>query len=332
MNRLRLPSVVIGGLALAAFTPAEAAQQTDAAAKEQTDAAGKKEGTVTTENHAWGGYHWKHSGTPYTRDLGDNVGASATANWDPYLRTTAGAVSDTFNDWQLPYETWDGYTYTAMLSTPIVAGGTTAKRCSPATGKAEVCNARYGNSGWLGVAGISVTSDGHITRGYAKMNDTYFDSSKYNTRAWRNLVMCQEVGHLFGLAHQNESYNTANTGSCMDYTNDPDGGADGVSADDPSNEYPNRHDYEQLQAIYGSGHSSHSSTQTANTSTDDVPEDEPGNDPKDWGTEVWRDKDGRASVFEKQLDDKGSKKVTHVLWTLERAEKLQGKNKHQDEH
>lgn len=321
MSRLRLPIVVIVGLAfatllvLAVFTPAEAAQQTDAAAKEKTDAAGKNEGTVTTENHAWSKYHWKHSATPYQRELGDNVGASATANWDPYLITTAGVNDiDTFNDWDLPYETWDGYTYGDMLDTPIVPGRTTPKRCNPETGRAEVCNARYGYTGWLGVAGISVTSDGHITRGYAKLNDSYFDTSKYNTPAWRNLVMCQEVGHIFGLGHQDENHSNTNLGTCMDYTSNPE-----------SNQYPNKHDYEQLEAIYA-GHS-HSTSTSA-----DVPKDKPGNGPKDWGKEVWREKDGRASIFEKKLDEKGNKQVTHVLWTLERAEKLRGQNKPQDEH
>ena len=55
------------------------------------------------------------------------------------------------------------------------------------------------------------------------MNDSYFNTAKYNTPAWRRLVMCQEVTHDFGLDHQDEIFNNANLGSCMDYTNDPDG-------------------------------------------------------------------------------------------------------------
>jgi hypothetical protein len=34
------------------------------------------------------------------------------------------------------------------------------------------------------------------------------------------------------------------------FTNDPDGGLGGASATDPSNEYPNQHDYDQLVTIY----------------------------------------------------------------------------------
>jgi hypothetical protein len=33
--------------------------------------------------------------------------------------------------------------------------------------------------------------------------------------------MCQEVGHTFGLDHQDENFNNTNLGTCMDYTNDP---------------------------------------------------------------------------------------------------------------
>ena len=68
-----------------------------------------------------------------------------------------------------------------------------------------------------------------------KLNDTYFNTSTYNTEAWRNLVSCQEVGHTFGLDHQDENFNNPNLGTCMDYTNDP-----------SSNQHPNQHDYDHL--------------------------------------------------------------------------------------
>jgi hypothetical protein len=102
-----------------------------------------------------------------------------------------------------------------------------------------VCNARYGNTGWLGVAGISITGGTHITKGYVKVNDFYFDTATYNTPAWRNLVMCQEVGHTLGLDHQDEDFDNANLGTCMDYTSNP-----------GTNQHPNQHDYDELEAIY----------------------------------------------------------------------------------
>jgi hypothetical protein len=48
------------------------------------------------------------------------------------------------------------------------------------------------------------------------MNDSYFASGSYNETA-RQHVMCQEIGHTFGLDHQDESGADLNT--CMDYAN-----------------------------------------------------------------------------------------------------------------
>ena len=53
------------------------------------------------------------------------------------------------------------------------------------------------------------------------------------------MVMRQEVGHVFGLAHQDEDFNNPNLGTCMDYTGDPE-----------SNQHPNQHDRDQLDTIY----------------------------------------------------------------------------------
>ena len=65
----------------------------------------------------------------------------------------------------------------------------------------------------------------------AKMNDTYHDAAPYNRDGWRDMVMCQEVGHTFGLGHQDENFSNGNLGTCMDYTSDPDG--------PPANRAPN---------------------------------------------------------------------------------------------
>ena len=172
-------------------------------------------------NHSWGNYHWSRASNPLALNVGDNV----NSGWDAYL---SGAISD-----------WD---QSSVLALTGVAGGTTPSSCSPTSGRIEVCNAAYGNTGWLGVAQIWVTRSSHITQATTKVNDTYFDTAAYNTPAWRRLVMCQEVGHDFGLDHQDVNFNNGNLGTCMDYTNDPDG--------PPSNEHPNQHDYDQLESIY----------------------------------------------------------------------------------
>ena len=177
-------------------------------------------GGAALANHSWGSYHWSRTASPMQLNVGDNV----DSNWDAYLSE---AIGD-----------WDAST---VLSLSRVNGGTTPSTCSPTSGRIEACNAAYGYTGWLGLAQIWVTR-GHITQAVTKVNDTYHNSAPYNTPAWRRLVMCQEVGHDFGLDHQDENDNNANLGSCMDYTSDPDG--------PPSNEHPNAHDYEQLESIY----------------------------------------------------------------------------------
>lgn len=170
-------------------------------------------------SHSWGNYHWARTANPFTLQLGDNL----SSNWDSYLQTASG-------DWS----------QSSVLDTTIVAGRSN-RNCKPTTGRIEVCNSRYGNNGWLGLASIRV-SGSHITSATAKMNDTYFDTPTYNTPSWRLLVVCQEIAHGFGLDHQDENFNNANLGTCMDYTSNPDG--------PPSNVHPNSHDFAQLESIY----------------------------------------------------------------------------------
>jgi hypothetical protein len=54
-------------------------------------------------------------------------------------------------------------------------------------------------------------------------------------------VICQEIGHTFGLDHQDESGISLNT--CMDYYHN-------TSASDTKSTHPNQHDYDELSTIY----------------------------------------------------------------------------------
>lgn len=237
-------------------------------------------------DHSWNNYHWGRTSNPFTVRLGDNVDAT----WDSYLLTT-------HSDWSV----------SSTLDTAIVAGGTNPKRCAATSGRVEVCNAAYGRTGWLGVAQIWI-SGGHIVQGVAKLNDTYFNMSTYNTSGWRNLVMCQEVGHTFGLGHTDETHNNPNEGTCMDYTNDPDGGPGGASETDPSNEHSSdttpAHDYYQLDTVIYA-HTDDTSTvdtssgQTAGVSGIEVPVPN--------GAEQ-----GGVSVFVTPVE--GGEVVTFVIW------------------
>ncbi|HEX4955724.1 MAG TPA: hypothetical protein VF017_20245 [Thermoanaerobaculia bacterium] len=245
--------------------------------------------SVAEAGHSWGPYHWARTANPFTLKLGDNVNAT----WDPMLSTAS-------SDW----------TASSVLNTTIVAGGTAPKSCRPTDGRVEVCNARYGNTGWLGVAQIWITGGEHITQCIVKLNDTYHDNPPYNTVPWRRLVTCQEIGHCFGLDHQDENFNNGNLGTCMDYTNDPDG--------PPSNEHPNSHDYAQLETIYA--HTD--SITTVKRLGDDMP---PAmrqilfEGPAQWGRLVWVAEGGGAAIYEADFGG-GNRVITRVVVATEAVE------------
>src|SRR3989338_7329270 len=107
---------------------------------------------VSNADHSWGNYHWARTSSPFTLKIIDSV----TVGWNSYLITTA-------IDWSK----------STALDTTIDAGNdsnSTRKRCSAVLGKNRICNATYGNNGWLGIAQVWVYSDGHIAQGVVKVN------------------------------------------------------------------------------------------------------------------------------------------------------------------
>lgn len=188
----------------------------------------------------------------------------------------------------------------------MVAGGTSPKNCKPTTGRVEVCNSAYGRNGWLGIAQIWA-SGSHITKGVTKVNDTYFKTAAYNTPAWKNLVLCQEVGHTFGLDHQDENFNNLPLGTCMDYSSDPN-----------PNQHPNAHDYEQLETIYA--HLDGFSTLPA--LLPNGLSQESFDRPSDWGRLV--SQEGRIAQYERDLGN-GQRVLTRVIWADD------NRGKHQEE-
>lgn len=235
-------------------------------------------------NHSWGGYHWARTSNPFTVKLGDNV----SSTWDSYLSTAS-------SDWS----------QSTVLNTNVVAGQSSKRRCGPTSGRVEVCNSTYGNNGWLGVAQIWLSGT-HITQGTVKMNDTYFNTATYNKPEWRQMVVCQEVGHTFGLDHQDENFNNANLGTCMDYTSNPLG--------PPSNLHPNKHDYDELVTIYTHLDSTTTVGQTINhpSAMTDVDYE----NVNQWGRLVRESRDHGQSVYELDFGA-GRKIVSFVTWTLE---------------
>lgn len=260
--------------------------------------------TPASASHSWGGYHWANgtSGTLVVKR------ALSTAKWTSLVNA---AMSD-----------WQGKPLSFAVSD--APGGTNRRRCAPVSGQTLICNDTYGQKGWLGIASIWL-SGGHISQATTKLNDTYFNMSRYNSDAWRRLVACQEVGHNWGLDHQDENFSNYNLGTCMDYTNAPSGGIVGGFNYGPSNVRPNNADYNHLAGFYG--HSDGSSLAATNFGVREVGKasgDGPpagfnaavGESASEWGRAIRRDRRGRPDVFLKDFGN-GHKRLIHVFWALE---------------
>jgi hypothetical protein len=233
--------------------------------------------------HSWGGYHWARTSNPFTIKLGDNV----SGQWDSML----GIAS---SDWS----------QSNVMDTTIVAGGAKPRNCRPTSGRVEVCNASYGNTGWLGVAQIWITGGTHIVQGTVKNNDYYFGSSSYayNNTAEMQHVICQEIGHTFGLDHQDESGISLNT--CMDYYHN-------TSASDTQSTHPNQHDYEELGIIYA-----HLDSSTTIGSMPDAMANGDFSSPSAWGELVSQSAQGDSATFVRDFG-RGFQVVTFVIWVQE---------------
>ena len=177
---------------------------------------------AASANHSWGGYHWaRTTNAEFTLKVGDNV----SGVWDGMFDT---AISD--------------WSTSRVLNLSKVAGNGSPRKCRPVLGMVEVCNADYGGVNWLGVAQIWL-SNGHIAQGTVKNNDHYFGSSTYayNNTAEMQHVICQEIGHTFGLDHQSTDGSSLDT--CMDYYHN-------TSGSDTKSTHPNAGDYDELKCIY----------------------------------------------------------------------------------
>jgi hypothetical protein len=236
---------------------------------------------VSLAHHSWENYHWKRTTPQVTLLVGDNV----SQVWDEYLDE---AIDD-----------WNPSKYIQLTKT---TGNAKSKRCRAILGRIEVCSGNYGDSGWLGIAQIWVNED-HIVQGTTKINDFYFNQEPYNTPSWRELVMCQEIAHDFGLDHQDEIFENGNLGSCMDYTDNPDG--------PPSNVDPNTHDFQELEIIYTH---SHGDTQfQINHRPPPAFFDIDPDTPRNWGRLLRSSRTGRSQDY--VLDfGQGNKIITHVFW------------------
>lgn len=236
--------------------------------------------STAAASHSWSNYHWARTANPFTIKVIDSM----TADWD--LR-----LDKAIADWDTPTATSGA----KDVLNPVEEAGDdstkTRKQCRAVQGKVKSCNANYGFNGWLGLASISV-SGSHITQAIAKMNDSYLSSSSYND-VNKQHVVCQEIGHGWGLGHQDESGKDLNT--CMDYAD---------ALDNPS---PNDHDYQQLEIIYG-GHNDSSTTVAA------VAPGLAGNEHAQ-PERVERNDRIASSVVTEHFAD-GTRRITHIFWAI----------------
>ena len=242
-------------------------------------------------HHSWNGFHWARQSNPFTLKLGDNVGP----NWDSHLKAAAA-------DWR----------ESAVLDTSIVAGRTNPDDCRTTRGRVEVCKSRYGRNGWVGITRVW-KSGKHITQATTRLNGTYFSTPKYDTTAVRRMMMCHELGHSLGLDHQDEVANNPNLGTCLDFTNDPNGGAGGASESDPSNLHPNRHDYKELARIYSHRDATTTVDRTSAASTM-LPSASSGDlsSRAEWGRKIRESGNGKLEVWVRGYGG-GNKVFTFVI-------------------
>lgn len=246
-------------------------------------------------SHSWSDYHWERTDIEVAIPVIDNT----TGVWQQSSPFGSGNYVSVAN------ADWNNSDY---LNSPLSSGNADPS-CPLRLSEIHVCNDAYGDTGWVGIASISVSRGrySHIVAGVTKLNDTYFDLPYYNTDTWRQLVTCQEIGHDYGLGHQNEDFNTDVTNSCMEYTSQPSG-----------NERPDGHDYEMLNLIYshshGGGDTSGPGRGGGNGGAKGKKLGLVGNTPAEWGTPIGGDAQGRPNVYRREMN--GYEIITHVTWAI----------------
>ena len=172
--------------------------------------------TVASADHAWSVYHWPS----------DNLSPTVVD------RTTTSPL----------YDVPAGVREWAKLGTSIQPEMATANK----KGDIKIKESVIRSTSYLGLAGVYLDGDGHITRAEIVLN-TRLMVELYgpDPRDIADHVLCQEIGHVLGLYHNRDG---DDTGGSPDNTCMNDQGHLGEYTS------PNSHDIDQLNDIYD-GHS-----------------------------------------------------------------------------
>jgi len=252
-------------------------------------------------SHGWTNYHWPRSTAEASIKIYRSLTVTTYSNWPDHLQKAV--YGDPSNPNSANRRGWNDSTVLALSIVSSATDSTTRYNCSPSTGTIRVCNYGYGSNGWAGLAQVWPDASGHIQRANTKVNDTYLGSGANNP--WRRHVMCQEVGHDFGLGHTSENGSSQNT--CMDYYRN-------TSSTDWTSTGPNQHDFDQLRTQH------HAALSPADTFTESLRaggpyEDDDMNAPWSWGTPIEWDPEGQPVTF--LLDrspEPGDEVITYVTW------------------
>jgi len=89
---------------------------------------------IANANHTWSKYHWDiASADPQNQTLA--ISENLSGKWDSSFASASA-------DWNA-----------SVLKHFVLPNGTNSA-CIPVLGRVEVCNADYGNTGWLGIAQV----------------------------------------------------------------------------------------------------------------------------------------------------------------------------------
>jgi len=165
------------------------------------------------------------------------VANALTSDWDEYFTAAV-------EDWDGAARV-DGDADVMSLETERLEAD---PACTPVEGIMKVCNDDYGATGWEGINECLIMGD-FIISSVAKMNEYYLHPDNYKgllqgstatLQDKRRYTMCHEIGHGFGLSHQDEEFSNADLNTCMDYSSRP-----------ANNLRPNPADYSALNILYG---------------------------------------------------------------------------------